>query len=804
MLSWWRQLRRHQITLAVTALLAVAVMVFSSWLVVRFLAIIRFRDSVIDRQYEGSLSTHLGFLVALTSEAARSGALSSDAHERQQEELESELLAIRNRLSNLTLLQGGTAARREPVGLEVGTDERALLQLLADPRLAEMSLSDLGLDLVTKEDLPGYPFIRSTQREGSARSFVFFPAPSVDVDSTPRALSLRRRKELLFSRIVALQLEALLGRVDQLQITQSYFIGCSDFIHLVSPSPLSEPDFGTLRSFVDRTYFTETRKASGVRESEPYLDVTGGGFVRTYSVFVDNRSLGICGMVAVDCRLQTLADFWQNVELGTRGGDLRDFTFANYSLASRHIEPQDVLPAAVRTEIEDDLASWNNEKLTEGIQGFTVGSSKVFTVPMGAYSTVPMGSHSGDDDVIVGLFVFDAQAMRRKYYLILAVGLVLIVGFVCMVAFTAGGHRAAAAAERLQEEVLENLHGGFVIVDRQGTILGSTGRFRQMVGEDRAEGMIDRFLTPASAAEYRKLASGGSFEFAGNLHADQGSTPVIIASAPISLSGKLDPRMLILIPSAELEQTIAKKFLNIFSHALKSPVHSILLIADLFRRRNALPRFNEYYSKLFRKVQEFRILTDNVLRFSAYDVKAIQVEKVPVNVAQVLRQVLADARERAKFQGLTFDDSIPGSLQLLGDAHLLQVVVNNLVDNGLKYTPEGQVVVRAVDLLTRIEIVVEDSGPGVPENEREKIFELFVQGSEATRKAQEGLGLGLYISRLYVEAMGGSLRYEPILREQSGGDGAPKVKMTGSRFIVEFQLPPGRTTDGREVESAAG
>ena len=213
--------------------------------------------------------------------------------------------------------------------------------------------------------------------------------------------------------------------------------------------------------------------------------------------------------------------------------------------------------------------------------------------------------------------------------------------------------------------------------------------------------------------------------------------------------------MLILIPSAELEKTIAKKFLNIFSHALKSPVHSILLIADLFRRRNALPRFDEYYAKLYRKVQEFRTLTDNVLRFSAHDVKAIHVEIAPINVAQVVRQVLSDARERARLKGLTFRDEVPGSLHLLADADLLQIVVNNLVDNALKYTIEGHVAVRAVDLLTRIEITVEDSGPGVPENERERIFELFVQGAQATSKGQEGLGLGLFISRRYVEAMEG-------------------------------------------------
>ena len=392
-----------------------------------------------------------------------------------------------------------------PTDPEVETDEVALRQLLADPRLAGIPLSKLGLKLEANDDLPDYPFLRSAPGGGSEKNFVFIPAASVDVKSSPSVLSIGRRKELVFSTIAARQLKTLLERIDQPSITLAYYISCSDFIYLVSPQPLTERRFSPLQSFVDRTNFTETRAASGVRESQPYLDLSGGGFVRTYSAFVENRALGACGMLAVDRNLQPLADYWQNVRLGTRGGALRDFTFASYSLASREIEPQEALPRALGTQVAATLASWDDERLRGGIGRFAVKNTQVFTVPIG--------------DNSVGLFVFDAEAMRRKYYLILAGGFVLIVGFVWMVALTARGHRAAAAAEQLQEKVLENLHGGFVIVDRKGSILGSTDRFRQMVGDARAEGTIDRFLAPASAAEYRKLAYGGSFEFAGNCSA---------------------------------------------------------------------------------------------------------------------------------------------------------------------------------------------------------------------------------------------------------------------------------------------
>jgi signal transduction histidine kinase len=375
-------------------------------------------------------------------------------------------------------------------------------------------------------------------------------------------------------------------------------------------------------------------------------------------------------------------------------------------------------------------------------------------------------------------------------------GLLAIVFFVIMVSITTKEYQAGEEAEKRHLEILENLHGGFVIVDRQGRIIDANSRFWDMVGRYHVDDTIDQFLSPESAAEFRKSStSEKGFEFAGTLiSVERRNAPVIIASAP--LSGRDHSRMLILIPSRELEQTIGKRFLNVFSHALKSPVQSILLVADLFRRRNAMPRFDEYFSILHRKVQEFRDITDNVLRFSAMDVKDVQVEWESVNVAQTLRRVLKAARERASAEGLLLKENIPEDLRVRADEKLLQVVFNNLVDNALKYTPSGYIAVSALDLLTEIQVVVEDSGPGVPESEREHIFELFMQGSMANAATHEGLGLGLYVSRQYIEAMNGTLRYIPVFK--GGMAIGPDEALVGSRFVVSLQKASGGLVRGNE------
>jgi signal transduction histidine kinase len=141
-------------------------------------------------------------------------------------------------------------------------------------------------------------------------------------------------------------------------------------------------------------------------------------------------------------------------------------------------------------------------------------------------------------------------------------------------------------------------------------------------------------------------------------------------------------------------------------------------------------------------------------------------------------------------------ESIPESLRTRADRKLLQVVFNNLVDNALKYTSAGYLAVFAEDLLTEIRITVEDSGPGVPATERDRIFDLFVQGSGAEQASHEGLGLGLYISRRYIEAMGGTLRYEPVFEGVVAS--GPDESLAGSRFIIKLPKPSGGQDRGEE------
>ena len=117
-------------------------------------------------------------------------------------------------------------------------------------------------------------------------------------------------------------------------------------------------------------------------------------------------------------------------------------------------------------------------------------------------------------------------------------------------------------------------------------------------------------------------------------------------------------------------------------------------------------------------------------------------------------------------QDLGFDGLAAGSLVVRGDALLLRELVSNLVDNALRYTPEGGII--TVDVRRREDgrtaLAVVDTGPGVPLKERERVFEPFYRGSETLTP---GTGLGLAIVRTIALAHGASVMLGPAM----GNDG---------------------------------
>ena len=291
-----KRLRARRVLMAI---LLFIVMIFSAWLFKSFWSISRLRDDLIAQKSDGLLSDNIGFLAFLNSEVKGKFNFDSIIERQRTETTKNILLHAQGRLEELRLplRHSPTTGSGHAVwtSLEDIHDENTLLQLLASPGLAALGQRSLGLDAVINSRLPSYPYLETAASLRGASSYVFIPAPLVDLNGN--LLSLKLRRELVFSKIVERDLKAALADTEDFKFYQSYYVSCGDFIRLVhvqSKNQLLEyaGKFSPMRSLADRSYFRETRDAPyRFRQSEPYIDVTGGGLVKTYSVFVDNKAL---------------------------------------------------------------------------------------------------------------------------------------------------------------------------------------------------------------------------------------------------------------------------------------------------------------------------------------------------------------------------------------------------------------------------------------------------------------------------------------------------------------------------------
>ncbi len=193
------------------------------------------------------------------------------------------------------------------------------------------------------------------------------------------------------------------------------------------------------------------------------------------------------------------------------------------------------------------------------------------------------------------------------------------------------------------------------------------------------------------------------------------------------------------------------------AHELRSPLTALKLQAQLVRRAGDDASRQTALDALVAGVDRATRLVEQLLALARSEPGAPQAPHEPVALAPLLRQVLADlgplAAARNTALSLEADDE---RCTVSGEADALAVLARNLVDNALRYTPPGgQVAVRLVDQPGTAKLVVDDSGPGIPESERARVFSRFVRGRHST--GESGSGLGLAIVRVIAERDGGAV-----------------------------------------------
>lgn len=202
------------------------------------------------------------------------------------------------------------------------------------------------------------------------------------------------------------------------------------------------------------------------------------------------------------------------------------------------------------------------------------------------------------------------------------------------------------------------------------------------------------------------------------------------------------------------------KFLRHVSHELKTPLTAIRegtnLLADGLVGK-LKPEQYEVVQILGTNSTQLQHLIEDLLNFSVAHLHKPQIKEEQVNLDQLIEKVIADQTLAIMAKQLKVNVQI-GSITIHGDKEKLRIVLDNLLSNAVKYSPqEGVIDIDVVKIGDQIRVDICDSGPGISEWEKERVFEAFYQGEAIASGHIKGTGLGLSIARDYVLAHGGSI-----------------------------------------------
>jgi len=204
-----------------------------------------------------------------------------------------------------------------------------------------------------------------------------------------------------------------------------------------------------------------------------------------------------------------------------------------------------------------------------------------------------------------------------------------------------------------------------------------------------------------------------------------------------------------------------RDFIATASHELKTPLFSLSGFMELIDEGDLDPATEREFLLLMRQqVDRLTDLSLSLLDLSQVDSGAVRLEPVDTDVPSLARAVVAEFRAGADSRGVSIDVTAPADLPAACDQRRVSQVLRALLDNAVKFSPEGgkvgvDVAARDDDGIDDVVITVRDEGPGIPPDELDRVFERFFRGNGGAQKA--GTGLGLSIARDMVELMGGSL-----------------------------------------------
>ena len=334
------------------------------------------------------------------------------------------------------------------------------------------------------------------------------------------------------------------------------------------------------------------------------------------------------------------------------------------------------------------------------------------------------------------------------------------------------------------ESLVLNSPTAIVVLDDNEKISSCNPAFEDLYGYKSNEILgvaLDTLITTAEtyaeAQQYSQQVRHGTVHaFGKRRRKDNSLVDVEISGVPVFVADEKIGTLAIYHDVSELVRArkeaegasrTKSEFLANMSHEIRTPMNGVIGMLELALDTPLSSEQRDYLQTSLQSAEALLTLLNDILDFSKIEAGRLEFEKINFNLRNTVEDVAYTLARRAQDKGLEMacliHSDLPGELR--GDPGRLRQILVNLVGNAIKFTHQGEIVIRAetieeTETHAILHFAVEDTGVGIPPERQAAVFDRFTQADGSTTRKYGGTGLGLTISKQIVDAMGGKIGVE--------------------------------------------
>ncbi|WOI53717.1 ATP-binding protein [Parvularcula sp. LCG005] len=392
----------------------------------------------------------------------------------------------------------------------------------------------------------------------------------------------------------------------------------------------------------------------------------------------------------------------------------------------------------------------------------------------------------------LGMFAYTTGAMLvwQPDYIVLSVSLSILFSVLAMVAWYKGAPKALAAALLVAEIVL--LHfTGMTALTVIPTVADVTAT---LITREAVETSVIAVALVSALVGYLVLRFDNQMTRQKAREADQ-----------LKVMAK---RLEDALHRAEASNRAKGDFLANISHEMRTPMNGILGMAQVMKTTELTDQQKRYIEVLEGAGNALMVVINDVLDFSKLEAKRVKLEEAPFDIRAMVTEIIAKYRDSAAAKGLKITHEIDNELPPYfdGDALRVRQILSHLIKNAVKFTMHGEVSIRVLSIKSGVRLEVVDTGMGIEESVRCRIFEKFEQADTSRSRQFDGTGLGLSLCYELATLMNGTIDVSSVVGEGSTfwvDLPLKKTSRTPEQGAAKSKVPPPMAPAASKVEVAS-